>query len=289
MTTFTDPASGRPYTLDPTTGQSVWLDQAPPAPPSIPPTAATPSGPSFNDVPRARPKTVAGIVGLIVGVIGLTLSWVPIVNNVAFFFALVSGILGVVGLIATRRTGKKSARWTAISAVVLTGLTIGIVLLTQALYTKAVDNVSKTLGSLSIATPGTNAKAGGTSLPSGVAKFGSAVTFKDGSTLTCSAPVAFKRTEFAAGGDGAKAFLKARCTFSNRSDKVFNPAGTTGSMSADGVEGESVYQDGLGSPSNPVFPGKSVTWWMGYGVGSSNSVQLTVSLGFLNYDSITFN
>jgi hypothetical protein len=246
-------------------------------------------GPTFNEVPRTKPKTVAGIVGLIVGVVGLTLSWVPIVNNLAFVFALISGVLGAIGIIATRPAGKKSARWAAISALVLTALTVALVLGTQALYGKAIDEVSKGLDtSVPAATPSAGPKAGGTSLPEGVAKFGSVVTFKDGSTLTCAAPVAFKRAEFAAGGEGAKAFMKSKCTFSNKSDKVFKPAGTSGSMSADGAEGDSVYQEGLDAPENPILPGKSVTWWMGYGVASSTALQLTVELGFLDHDSVTF-
>jgi hypothetical protein len=215
---------------------------------------------------------------------------VPLVNNIAFVFALVGGVLGTIGAVATRPAGKKSARWTAISALVLTGLTVVVVLSTQALYGKAVNEVSKKLDtSASAATSGTGSKTGGTSLPDGVAKFGSVATFKgDGSTLTCAAPVAFKRGQFAAGGEGAKAFVKSKCTFTNRSDKVFKPAGTSGSMSANGVEGESVFQEGLDAPDNPVLPGKSVTWWMGYGVASSSSLQLTVSLGFLDFDSVTF-
>ena len=55
-----------------------------------------------------------------------------------------------------------------------------------------------------------------------------------------------------------------------------------------GVEGDSVYQDGLDAPDNPVLPGKSVTWWMGYGVDDAADTQLTVRLGFLDYDDVIY-
>jgi hypothetical protein len=236
----------------------------------------------------AKPKTVAGIVGMIVAVVALTLSWVPIINNVAFVFALISGVLGVIGLVATRPSGKRSARWTAIATLVLTALVVVVVLSTQALYGKAADAVSKAISSAGPVAPSAGAGKAANGSPAGVSHFGSTVTFKDGSTLTCSKPVQFTRDQFAAGGENAAVLLKSRCTFANRSGKVFNSSGTSGSMSANGAEGDSVYQDGLGTPSNPVLPGKSVSWWMGYGVNSTTDVQLTVSLGFLDYSDVTF-
>jgi len=83
-------------------------------------------------------------------------------------------------------------------------------------------------------------------------------------------------------------YLKFKCTFTNKTKEVFDPALTTASASAGGEEGESVYQDGLDAPDNPVLPGKSVTWWMGYGVQDTADTQLTVSLGFLDYDDVIF-
>lgn len=295
---YTDPASGREYTVDPATGQSRWVDQIPqeasPPPPYRPAT-----GPGSAAIPGAashqgrKSMTVSGIVGLTVAFVALAISWIPIVNNVAFGFALISGAFSIVGLIATRQTGKRRARWTAVTALVLTAVVIGVVLATQALYGKVVNDLGKAIESAGpTGTIGSSAGAGKPSGPSGetegVIPFESTATFKDSSTLMCSRPVHFKRAEFAAGAEKAKVHLKSKCTFTNHSGKVFNPAGTSGRMSANGAEGESVYQDGLDAPDNPVLPGKSVTWWMGYGVDSTTDVQLTVSLGFLDYADVTF-
>lgn len=119
--------------------------------------------------------------------------------------------------------------------------------------------------------------------------FGATVAFKDKSTLMCANPVTFKRDKFAAGGARSTVFLKVQCTFKNRSGETFEPALTTLSMSAAGAEGESVFQEGLDAPDNPVLAGKSVTWWSGYGVQANKDVQLSVNVGFLDYPTITFS
>lgn len=124
--------------------------------------------------------------------------------------------------------------------------------------------------------------------PDGVYSFNDVVTFSDGSTLKAGRPVEFTPDQFAAGGEKFKHHVKFKLTFTNRSGKVFDPSLTTGAVSSGGQEGESVYQDGLDAPDNKILPGKSVTWWMGYGVKDSRKVQLTVNVGFLDYDDVIY-
>ncbi|MEU4242948.1 hypothetical protein [Actinoplanes sp. NPDC026619] len=122
----------------------------------------------------------------------------------------------------------------------------------------------------------------------GVYKFGQTVKFKDGSTLTVSKPQTFKRDKYAAGGEKSKIFVKFKSTFKNNTKEVFDPALTTGSVSAGGEEGDDIYQDGFDTPQNKLLPGKSVTWWMGYGVNTKDDLQLEVSIGFLDYGTVLF-
>lgn len=123
----------------------------------------------------------------------------------------------------------------------------------------------------------------------GVYKFGQTVKFKDGSTLTVAKPVVFKKSQYAAGGEGKKVFLKFKTTFKNNTKEIFDPALTTGSASAAGTEGEAVFQEGLDAPDNKILPGKSVSWWMGYGFEANKDVQLEVSMGFLDgYGTVVF-
>ena len=64
--TFTDPATGRQYAVDPATGQSRWVDQPPPpAPPAdAGVSGALPPGAGPTEPVGQKPKTVSGIVGL---------------------------------------------------------------------------------------------------------------------------------------------------------------------------------------------------------------------------------
>lgn len=128
----------------------------------------------------------------------------------------------------------------------------------------------------------------GNDKPDGVYKFGQTVKFKDGSSLTVGKPVAFKRDQYAAGGEGKKVFLKFKSTFTNGTKEIFDPALTTASVSAGGEEGESVFQEGLDAPDNKILPGKSVSWWMGYGVDTKTDLQLQVTVGFLDYGTVIF-
>lgn len=122
----------------------------------------------------------------------------------------------------------------------------------------------------------------------GVYKFGQTVKFKDGSTLTVAKPVKFKKDRYAIGGEGKKVFLKFKATFTNNTDEVFDPALTSASASGDGTEADSVFQNGMDAPDNKLLPGKSVTWWMGYGFDSAKTYQLEVNVGFLDYGSVIF-
>jgi hypothetical protein len=123
----------------------------------------------------------------------------------------------------------------------------------------------------------------------GVYKFGQTVKFKDGSTLTVGKPVKFTPDEYAVTGEKKPVYVKFKSTFANNTKTIFDPALTSASASGGGEEGESVYQDGLDAPENKILPGKSVTWWMGYGVKSQQDLQLEITLGFLDdYGTVIF-
>ena len=141
----------------------------------------------------------------------------------------------------------------------------------------------------SVATSASSADPAADEAPN-VARFGTAITYANGSTLICSSPVDFRPDQYAFGGEKATVFLRSTCTLTNRTGKTLNPVGTTGSMSAGGVEGDSIYQNGLTAPKNPILDGRSVTWSMGFGITSREDVQMTVSVGFLNreFPNVTF-
>jgi hypothetical protein len=128
----------------------------------------------------------------------------------------------------------------------------------------------------------------GKTAPEGVYKFGQTIKFDDGSTLKVAAPVKFTPDKYAIGGDKRPVYVKFKATFTNKTNEVYDPSLTTASVSADGEEGDSVYQGDLGTPDNKVLPGKSVSWWMGYGIKSQKDLQLEINIGFLDHDTVIF-
>lgn len=141
---------------------------------------------------------------------------------------------------------------------------------------------------VSASTPADQGGAGGEAATPGVYKFGQTVKFADGSTLTVGKPVKFTPDEYAVTGDRKPLYLKFRATFRNNTQAVFDPTLTSASASAAGEEGESVYQDGLGTPDNKVLPGRSVSWWMGYGVKGRGDLQLEITMGLTDYGTVIF-
>ena len=86
-------------------------------------------------------KKVLGILAIVFGGISLTISWVPILNNVSFYIAVISLILGVIALIVNR----KNKKVLAIVGTCLSVASIIIVLVTQSMYSSAIDNASKAI------------------------------------------------------------------------------------------------------------------------------------------------
>lgn len=83
-------------------------------------------------------RSVAAIVALVLGIIALIMSWMPIINNIAFLFGVPALICGIVGLVGVLR-GKKSGKGLAIASVIISALAIIIVFATQSMYSAAFD------------------------------------------------------------------------------------------------------------------------------------------------------
>lgn len=93
----------------------------------------------------ALPLSAPAITGLVLGGIALLMSAIPIVNNFAFFLALLGGIFSVVGLAATVRK-KRRGKVLAIIALILCVVSVAVVLATQNMYGKAIDEAFSELG-----------------------------------------------------------------------------------------------------------------------------------------------
>lgn len=93
---------------------------------------------------RTERTSGLAIAGLIIAILALLGSWVPIVNNVSFFFAIVSLVMGIIGFRAIRK-GKRVGQGLAIATIVLSILTCVVVLATQSLFKKVADDVGNSV------------------------------------------------------------------------------------------------------------------------------------------------
>ena len=84
-------------------------------------------------------RKVLGILAIIFGALALLGSWMPIINNFSFILAILALIFGIIGFLVNRKRPKTLA----IIGTVLSIVSIAIVLGTQAMYAKSLDELSK--------------------------------------------------------------------------------------------------------------------------------------------------
>lgn len=86
-------------------------------------------------------KSGMAIAGFVLGIIALLTSFVPIVNNLSFFLAILGIIFAIVGLIGIMK-GKKSGKGLAIAALVICIVSCAAVLASQSAYSEALNSAS---------------------------------------------------------------------------------------------------------------------------------------------------
>lgn len=93
--------------------------------------------------PPATRGNAMAITGFVIAVVALVLCFVPIINNFAFFLALVGLVFGIIGLVRTRKGA--SHKGLAIASIVLAVLSGAGVLVSQSIYSNALDSLSDDL------------------------------------------------------------------------------------------------------------------------------------------------
>lgn len=101
----------------------------------------TASHATSQDMRYSAPKTTSAmaITGLVIGIIALLTSFIPIVNNISFFLAILAAIFAIVGLVSAVR-GTRAGKGLAIAALAISIVAGAIVLVTQAAYSAALDD-----------------------------------------------------------------------------------------------------------------------------------------------------
>ncbi|ETI82447.1 MAG: hypothetical protein Q618_VCMC00001G0028 [Varibaculum cambriense DORA_20] len=115
--------------------------------------AQNPQGQFTQPAPTPQKKSGLGIASLVLGIIAIVGSWIPILNNISFLLAIIGLILGIVGIFSIRK-GKVGGKGLTIAAVVINVIAIVIVICTQWVFGKALDEATKDLnaGSTVVAT-----------------------------------------------------------------------------------------------------------------------------------------
>lgn len=92
-------------------------------------------------------KSGLATAGLVLGIIGVVLSFIPIINNVAFVLGIIGLIFGIVAL------SQRRSKAFAIAAVVLSAVAMVLTIGMQAIYSnafnKAADEINKTIDNAS--------------------------------------------------------------------------------------------------------------------------------------------
>ena len=84
-------------------------------------------------------RKVLGILAIIFGALALLGSWMPIINNFSFVLAILALIFGLIGFVINRKRPKNLA----IIGTVLAIVSMVIVLATQSMYARALNDAAK--------------------------------------------------------------------------------------------------------------------------------------------------
>ncbi len=135
----------------------------------------------------SKPRSVAAIVGLVLGILAIVMSWMPIINNFAFVIGGIGLVFAIVGLVGVLR-GKKVGKGLAIAALVVNVLSIAIVLGTQSMYSAALDDAANGPDVVASEAPSAEGAEGesaaGDAPETDNLAVGTPVTFEDGVTIT---------------------------------------------------------------------------------------------------------
>lgn len=92
---------------------------------------------------KQNEKIILPFIGILLGGLALLLSWIPLVNNLAFGLALFGIVITTTSFVKNwKRT--KNLTWISLALSIIAG---GIVLLTQSSFSKTVSHVNSSISS----------------------------------------------------------------------------------------------------------------------------------------------
>ena len=97
----------------------------------------------MNQENNTNKKSGLATAGLVLGIVGICLSFIPILNNASFFLGILALIFGIISLI------KKTSKGKSIAGLVLGILSVIITLSLQSSWSNALDDLSNDLDNIS--------------------------------------------------------------------------------------------------------------------------------------------
>lgn len=156
-----------------------------------------------------KEKSGLATAGMVLGIIGICLSLIPIINNVAFILALLGLVFGIIGIVQTKDS-KKAGKGKAIAAIILAILTIILVLASQKLFSDALDGAEDAIKTGEVSTSEEDKK-------KEEFKVGEVIAF-DGKEVTVTKVTRNWTQEFNEPAAG-KEYVKVNVQLQNKSDK----------------------------------------------------------------------
>lgn len=95
--------------------------------------------------PTRKPLSAMAVTALVLGSIGLVFCWIPVINNVAIILAVLGAVFGIIGLLGTRKNGKKRGFALSVAGLIASVLAIVFALVMQAAWGAALDSASDSL------------------------------------------------------------------------------------------------------------------------------------------------
>ncbi|MCI1219135.1 MAG: hypothetical protein LKF99_01140 [Bifidobacterium sp.] len=112
-----------------------------------PPMQQPPIGAPYQQGPVGKGTSGMSVTALVLGVLGLVLSWIPIVNNVAAVLGFIGLVFGLISIFTTGAKHKKKGRGLAIAGSILCVIALIVTFAIQASASKALKDVATQAGS----------------------------------------------------------------------------------------------------------------------------------------------
>ena len=251
---------------------------------------AAPAVPAPTPAPLAekRKPHVLSIIALVVAAVGFIFACVPGALIVGWILLPVGFVLSIVGFFLN------GSKWATITALVLSvvGTIVGFVVFFAVVSTSISSALDTTDGKPApAATDAAESDSDAADTKVVNPNFGDTFAYKDGVTISVSAPTPFTPGEYAYGADQASN-VALTFTIVNGSTKNLDvlafPTVTSAGVAASDVFDSDNAALSPAPPTSTVLPGQSLTWTAAYSIADPNSLQVEVTPSTFAYDEAIF-